>query len=89
MNYSNEKEVALKGFKNALPFHLQWPGLISFLWSQMKTSLVVWKESVRKSTSWLAVSAHERPRTWAAGNTDVESIFGGEANSKFVCTKLR
>lgn len=42
-----KKEVVQKGFKNALPFHLQWHGFHFLLWSEVEKSLVVWEESVR------------------------------------------
>lgn len=88
MNYYDEEELALKGFENALPFHLQWPGFNFLLWSQVKASLVVGDESVRKSTSPLAVSAQERPRDWAAGSTDIETVLGGEAKINLIHIKF-
>lgn len=86
MNYSDEKEVVQKSFLNALSFHFEWPGFCFFLWSEVEKSLVVWEKFVSKPTSQLAVSAQERPQTWAA--SWIESIFAGEHNSNFVHSKL-
>lgn len=89
MNCYNKEEVVLKGYKNALPFHLWWPGFNFLLWSQVKTRLVVGAVYVRRSTSPLAGSAQERPRAWAAGSTAIETLLGGEAKINLIHIKLR